>query len=458
VKLKVIDNLIKAVDYAHKMKVVIGDLNCFNIMVNNHGDIKLIDTDSYQVPGFAHSGRLLDDIRDYYYQGRVDENSDCYALSILSFNMLSFTHPFKGIHKKYMKMMDRIIHKIPIFVTDPDLIIPKCYEPISDPNLMNQFKKCYLNGERFLISLSDINANLIVIAVNQPSLVKKYEQHDLIITNVSGDVVIKSIFCSETRLVLETNSDFLVYDAKNKGYVSLIDTVSKTDYEQVFVGKKNILFRKGSHLFVHNGVRNFTKITSWSLPENNKYIFKQYDDIILVVDYDNMYKVFIDDAFGSIIKFTTTSAFGRGFQNYRSMIYNSGGKQNIFYNESGRDISIVNLPVKIQDLYQQRNVGMIQYLEKKDVKYKFFKVKDMKMHVSQNEIPQWSDFAYRFEKDGEGFIFMPVDDAIKIIRTQDFAEISELKCDLVSAQSVLRNTNSGLILHEDGKVWLLNKK
>ena len=171
IKIKIIENLIKAVEYAHSMKVIIGDLNCFNIMVNDKGDIKLIDTDSYQVPGFHHSGRLLDDIRDYFYQGRVNEQSDCYALSILSFNMLSFTHPFKGIHKQYMKLMDRIIHKLPVFINDPELTVPKCYEPIADPNLMGQYKRIYLNGERFVMSLSDINANLVVIAVNMNKMI-----------------------------------------------------------------------------------------------------------------------------------------------------------------------------------------------------------------------------------------------------------------------------------------------
>lgn len=456
VKVKIIESLIKAVDYAHKMKVVIGDLNCFNIMVNNNGDIKLIDTDSYQVPGFYHSGRLLDDIRDYYYQGRVDENSDCYALSILSFNLLAFTHPFKGIHKKYMKISDRIIHKIPVFANDPELIVPKCYEPINDINLMGQYKRFYLNGERFLMSLSDINANMLIIAINQPSLIKKYEQEDLVITALSGDIFVKNVFCTETKLIIETESDFLIYDAKNKGYVSMVDTVSKANYDQVFVGKTNILFRKDKQLFVHTGVGKFTELTSFIFPE--KYIFKQYEDILVVIDYDKMTKIFIDEVFGGIIKFTTMSVFGKGFQSYKGLVYNSGGKQLVFYNESGKEMSSVTLPVKIQDMYQNKNIGIIEYVEKKEIKYKFFKIKDLKISVSQNEIDYWSEFAFRLDKDGEGFIFKPVDDAIKIIRTQDFAEVSELKCDLVSSQSVLRNTNSGLVLLEDGKAWLLNKK
>jgi serine/threonine protein kinase len=456
VKLKVIENLIKALEYAHRMKVVVGDLNCFNVMVNNSGDIKLIDTDSYQVPGFFHSGRLLDDIRDFFYQGRVDENSDFYALSILSFNMLSFTHPFKGIHKQYMKLSDRVIHKIPVFANDSDLTVPKCYEPIQDPNLMGQFRRFYMNGERFLMSLSNINANLVVISVNQPSLVRKYEQDDLIITSVSGDIIVENVFCTDNQMVVETEKDFLIYNTKNKGYVTLADTISKAAYDQVFVGNTNILFRKGSSLFAYNKNSTITQINSFTFPA--KYIQKQYENILVVIDYDNMYKIFIDDVFGSVIKLSTVNVFGKGFQSYKSFMYNSGGKQNVFYNESGKEMSIVNLPVKIQDLYQQKNVGIIQYIEKKEIKYKFFKVKDLKLNVSQNEISNWSDFAFRADKDGEGFIFMPVDDAIKVVRTQDFAEVSELKCSLVSSESTLKNTNAGLILFDNQKIWLLNKK
>lgn len=456
IKLKIIDGLIKAVDYAHAMKVVIGDLNCFNIMVNKQGDIKLIDTDSYQVPGYYHSGRLLDDIRDYLYQGRIDDKSDCYALSILSFNMLSFTHPFKGIHKKYMKLSDRIIHKIPVFVNDSDLIVPKCYEAIQDPNLMGQFKRFYLNGERFVMSLSDINANLVVIAVNQPALVRKYEQDNLIITAISGGDFVKNIHCTDTKLVVETDIDFIIYDAKGHGYVTLADTVSKKDYDQVFVGNKNILFRKDKNLFVHTGVGKLSQINSYVLPD--KFFLKQYEDILVVVDYDKMTKIFIDEIFGSTIKITNVNVFGKGFQFYQSTIYNSDGKQNVFYNESGREISVVNLPVKIQDLHQNKNVGIIQFVEKKEIKYKFFKIKDLKLNVAQDELTGWSEFAYRPEKDGEGFIFMPQDDKILIVRTQDFASISELKCNLVSSESVLRNTGAGLVLLDNGKVWLLNKK
>lgn len=457
IKLIILENLIKAVEYAHHMKVVIGDLNCFNIMVNNHGSIKLIDTDSYETPGFNHSGRLLEEIRDYYYQGKIDNNSDFFALSIISFNMLAFLHPFKGVHKTYIKLSDRMIHQLPVFSGTADLKIPKCYEPINDSNLLGQFERFYLKGERFLMSLSNVNANMVVVKANIPSVVKSYEKNDLIITILLADKEIKNINCRENRMVLETEEDFYVYDTKNPRYVTLIDTISKKDYTHVFIGDQNVVLRKGRDLFLHQGINKISKITSFQLPEHALF-GKQYENILVVVDHDRMYKLFLDEVIAGTIRLTTLEVFGKGFQKNHSLLWNVGGKQNVFYNESGREMAIINLPTRIQDLYQERSLGMIQYIEKKQVKYKFFKIKDNKLNVAQDEFSNWNHFTCRIDKSGEGLIFAPVDDGIKILRTQDFAQVGELKCDLVSSESVLKNTNSGLILLENGKVWLLNKK
>ena len=455
VKLKIIEQLIKATNYAHKMDIVIGDLNCLNIMVNNKGDVKFIDTDSYQTPGSKHSGRLLEDIRDYYYQGKIDSKSDFFALSVLAFNMLAFIHPFKGVHKTYLKISDRMIHKIPVFVNDPDLKIPKCYEPINDNNLLDQFKKLYLKAERFMLSLSDVDAGGLIVPLNKPSVVTKYEQEELIITTILEHGNVINIFCSMNQLIIETNDSYMIYNSKNKGYLTILNTISKNDYDEAYVGDKNILFVKNKSLYGYvNG--KITKITSFELPA--KHLIRQYGNILCVVGEDCMYKLFIDDMFGSNIKFSTLSVFGKGFKNYNSLVYNAGGKQNIFYNENGSEVSVLSFPVKVDDVLQEGNVGIYQYLENKTIKYKLFKTHNLKVSVSQNPILQWYNFAYRRDASGEGFIFLPCDDTIRILRTQDFAEVSNLNCNLVSSSSVLKNTGSGLVLLESGKVWLLNKK
>ena len=131
-KRKTAQKLIDAVDYAHKNKIVAGDFNQYNILINKKGDIRLIDTDSYQTPAHKHSGILLDDIRDFLYGGTVSKNSDFFALSVMLFYSFTYTHPFKGIHKKYKKISDRMVQKIPIFRKDPNLKIPKVYQAVAD--------------------------------------------------------------------------------------------------------------------------------------------------------------------------------------------------------------------------------------------------------------------------------------------------------------------------------------
>jgi len=454
-KLKIIEQLIKAIKYAHDLNIVIGDLNCFNIMMNNSGDIKLIDTDSYQTPGNVHSGRMMDEIRDYLYQGKIDKNSDFFALSILAFNMLSFTHPFKGIHKKYLKISDRMIHKIPIFVSDSDLKHPKCYEPIQDKNFMGQFERYYLRGERFLLSLTDVNPNLVVMAINKPSNVVKYDKGDLIITNVFDGDDLKRVLTSDNHLIVETKNEFKLFNARNKGYVTMTDIILKKDYDKVYVGHKNILLKKGNELYVYNGKGKTTKL---NFKFADKYIEKQFEDILLIVEEDRMYKIFIDETITSNIKISAINVYGKGFQKNNGLMYNSGGGQNIFYNEAGKEIAVLNSPIRINDLYQDKNIGIVQYRENSEMKYKLFKIEKMKLNISGDEIEGFSNFAFRKNPDGEGFVFIPRDNKISIIRTQDFSEVSQMDCDLVSTESVIKNTNSGLILLEEGKVWLLNKK
>ena len=168
--------------------------------------------------------------------------------------------------------------------------------------------------------------------------------------------------------------------------------------------------------------------------------------------------IFIDETLSTIVKVSQLSVYGKGFQSYNSLIYNTGGKQQLFYNESGREMSIVSSPLAIRDIYQQSNIGMVQYTEKSETKYKLFKIKDSKINIASAEMSGWSNFCFRKTESHEGFIFIPKDDSIGIYRSQDFAEISDMKCDLVTSESVLKNTNAGIVLFEEGKVWLLNKK
>lgn len=463
VKMKIIEKLIAAVKYAHKENVIIGDLNPFNILVNEKGVIKLIDTDSYETPGFPHSHILLDEIRDYYYQGRVGKESDYFALSILTFNMLAFLHPFKGMHKIYKKIGDRMIQKLPVFIGDPDITIPKCYEPIQDKNFMDQFKKFYLNGERFLLSLNGVDDSVIATSpLAKPSLVKKYEQDDLIITMINQGAEIVNIFFLNKQGVVETTTEYIIYDSSNKGYLSLKHRVNKANWDKVFIGNENILMKKGSELWHYKNDGSIEIMKNFKFPP--KHIITQMGNILIVIGPDDMYKLFIDQIGAGTVITEHVGVYGKGFNNNTGFIHNSGGKQNIFFN-SGKNISIVPAPVaQINGVYQDKNVGIIQYIEKSKVKFKFFKIDGLKIKISNSDLDAITNFAFfpnvdsRGKLESEGMIFLPFDGGIKIYRTNDFEEIGQMKLDLVSEQSVLQKTDSGIILWEDNTICLLNRK
>ncbi|MEK6828517.1 MAG: RIO1 family regulatory kinase/ATPase [Nanoarchaeota archaeon] len=464
VKMKIIEKLIAAVKYAHKENVVIGDLNPFNILVNDKGVVKFIDTDSYETPGHPHSHILLDDIRDYYYQGRVNKDSDFFAMSILTFNMLSFLHPFKGMHKTYKKIGDRMIHKLPVFINDPDITIPKCYEPIQDKNFMDQFKKLYLQGERFLLSLTGVDGSIIATSpLAKPSLVKKYEQDDLLITMILQDSdEILNIKFLDKKGVIETESEFIIYDSSNKGYLTLKHRINKTGWDKIFIGNENILLKKGDELWSYKNDNSVELMKNFKFP--SVHIITQMEDILVVIGPDDMYKLFIDKIGAGTVMTEHIGVYGKGFSNHSGFIHNSGGKQNVFYN-SGKNLSIVSSPVtQLNGVYQKKNVGIIQYVENKKMRFKFFKIDNLKIKISNIDLDGISNFAFlpnvdsKGKVDVEGTIFYPADDKIFIYRTNDFEKVGEMNCGIVTSQSVIHKCDAGIIVWDENTVALLNKK
>ncbi|MGB0932167.1 MAG: protein kinase domain-containing protein, partial [Chitinophagales bacterium] len=153
-KWKIAHQIQAAITQAHQHQIVIGDLSGLNILVNDKGVVKFIDVDAYQTPIQPHSAVLYDEIRDHYYQGKVSQDSDHFAFAVILFQLLAYIHPFKGIHSTYKTLADRMIHQIPVFAKDARLKTPKCYRPIANPILQQQFEAIFMNGHRAPLQLS----------------------------------------------------------------------------------------------------------------------------------------------------------------------------------------------------------------------------------------------------------------------------------------------------------------
>lgn len=451
IKQIIAENLIQAVKIAHKNNIVIGDLNQYNVLVNLKGEIKLIDTDSYKIPGYSHSGLLLEEIRDYLYHGIVNKNSDYFALSVLLFYLFTFTHPFKGIHQKYKKLSERMIHKIPVFANDSQLTVPKCYQAIQDSKLQNCFNKLYLDGERFLINLNGKNIDTKNIYI--PS-VKKIHENEISISHIKENTNIINVAFENNGGYIETGDRFIIYSATFKGHLEHRFDVLKSDFEQVFVGNKNVLAIKDNMLYHYRKNNDFVQLENFRIEKAMHP--HQFENILLLIGNKQMYKIYIDEILNHSIKNQRIEIFGEAFSHHSGLIQNSGGVQRIFYN-TGKDIATVKSVKNIKSIYQKNNIGMIRYVENNQLKNKYFKITGLNQELAKDDNENFTHFAFMPTSKKDGFIFEANDLGISILRSEDFQIVSKLDVQAVSSQTLLFYTKSGIIAWEDDSVLLINK-
>lgn len=461
VKQKVIKELVASVRSAHALDVIIGDLNQYNIMCNVHGDIKMLDVDSYGTSKHVHSGVMLDEIRDYYYQGKVTKNSDYFALSILVFSMLTFTHPFKGVHKVWKKISDRMLQKLPVFKKDPDLILPRVYEAMKSGPVLDQFERLYMNKvERFIIDIepSQVASIIATAQLPKPSSITKYTQKELTIQEVlSADI--EDVYAYGGRLLVRTKEDHRLYDCSNKGYIVLLSIMPRTEWDSLYLGKEAMLGLKGGDLFIQpkrNG--SFLPVRNYKLQKGAHII--QMESMLFILEDERLVKLDIDDGYGDVVKYTADQVFTKSFNLFGGFFLRTGANQLFYHMEKGRPM-ISKMPFNLAALYQVGDVGMIKYIEKDKKKTrvvnKYFKVKGDSVLISSRDADEVYKFGYQ-SNGSDGFIYQPQDSFLRIIRTQDFEEVARHELDIVSIQSVVKHTQSGILVWEGDRIWLVNKR
>lgn len=472
VKEKISKQLTEAVLLAHSHQINIGDLSGLNVLVNDTGDIKLIDVDSYQVPGIPHSNKLLEEIRDYLHGGQVTTNSDFFALSVVIFNYLTHLHPFKGIHNKYNTLAERMIHKKPVFVTDKDLIIPKCYEKLTDKFLTDQFERLYIGGERFLLSLNKVAFQNI----GKKFLTQVLSEKEVILQNIFNGETIEYANFNLNLGMIRTAKEFIVFDVSNKGTVKGKIRISRNDFDDVFIGKINIVLLKQNRLFVLN--KNATQIIPidmrYLLPApdvlssihniqpilnielDRKARFVHINNYLISIEEDVMRKINLDVVKYNEIATEKIPVYGPGFMIHNGVIQNVGGIQYLHY-YTGKNLSVSRLPIISRGVYQQNDVGIIQYEENKKVHFKYYQINNMNFSLGP-ETDMLYHFAYRGDNLKDGLLFLPKDDKIEVVRAMDFYKLAEIDCSIISSDTRLFNTSSGIIAINENEAWVINKR
>jgi len=451
-KQKIAIKLIETLKYAHQNGIVIGDFNQYNVLVTHRAEVRLIDTDSFQTPENQHSGLVLEDIRDYLYGGKISRNADYFALSVLLFYLFTHTHPFKGIHKTVKGLMNRMIQRIPIFKKDPDLKVPKCYLPMKTGGFFAQFERHYIAGERFLISMLSADYQYISTKIQIP--VQKITRGELQIKPILENTQVQELYFTQHLGVLYTADNYLIFSGKQKGQLIEQDRISRKNWDDIYLTGERIFLRRAEKLFFYQSSTEIIEIRNFKFEK--EFDAQLYGNVLLVLGAQTMTWLYLDDYYKQTIKSKRTEVFSPAFRITGSFSFNSGGVMRIFYNIGG-EIAGVKLPVAVKQIQQKANVGMVQYIENQKVINKYFRIDGLKFQLQSENLDEISDFAYMPSSKNLGYIFEPADNKILVKRSLDFTEVSQIDCDLVTAQSKLQSNRAGIILWENERVYLLNK-
>ncbi len=439
IKNKISNELISIIKEAHSKNIVIGDFNPYNIFINPHGDIQILDVDSFETPALKHSGRLLDDIRDHYYLGKVSRQSDYYALAVNVFRLLTYVHPYKGVHNIWKQLEERAIKRISVLSNDTDLIIPAFYEPIGSKALEMQFKRIFEDGERFLIQVDQI------ITIKKPQTVIQTNRTNIMVKVISDNVI--DFYFNETLGYIKTDTISELYDCTFKGNLSLTGKINNTDYDSLWVGNKNILRVNDNQLYYHHDL-----IINFKIPENFRVI--QLDHILFGVDWENIYHIYPDKIINKTISWSKIPSWGRGFKFEFSPIQLTGGIARTHF-RYGDAINSVKLPLNAKNLNLKGNTGVITYFEDEKIKHNWFCINGLNL-VMCKETEEIFSFAVK-QTTGTAFVFVPKDGKIEILRTPDFSEVDSIEFDVCTAQSQIFLTRSGLLLLENKILYLINR-
>jgi hypothetical protein len=344
-----------------------------------------------------------------------------------------------------------MIHKVPVFLDDPQLKIPKCYQPIGKSEIQNLFNDMYLDGERFLLSL---NGCSIPAQILKPVLKTVLESDKHLITNILKNEIIRNVCFNQYIGYMETDKHFHIFSSKLKGKFNSLFELERKDADQVFLGKENIIVRKKENLYWLQE-KGFTEIKNFVIPDDG-YI-NQLDNILMVIGQGQMFWLYIDEILNNSIRNKRTEIFTEAFSFHSGLIQNTGGVKRIFYN-TGKDIASVKVDRPIKRIFQQGRAGIVQYIENTIVLNRYFKISGLNFEILDSDPEAFIEFGFMEADKENGFIFEPGENKLVIKRTSDFKIISEIECDLISIQSAIFYTNAGIIIWNMDKIFLMNQK
>ncbi len=143
VRLRIAGDLADLVRTIHGAGALVVDLHEGNVLIDGSGAPVLVDTSSWQLPGFGATA-LQDAVRDRHATG-FDEGTDWFAFAVTVAQLLLGVHPYRGTHPTLATIDERMRARVSVFAPDVRLP-PMCPSPDVVPSPWRDWLQDVLDG------------------------------------------------------------------------------------------------------------------------------------------------------------------------------------------------------------------------------------------------------------------------------------------------------------------------
>ena len=218
--IKLMRKIQEGVQAVHQAGVLIVDLNEMNFLVSHDFSTPyFIDVDSYQTTQYPATA-IMPSVRDPLVHG-VDftEDSDWFSFAVVSFQLLTGIHPYKGKHPSVKGLEDRMKAGISIF--DPEVKIPKvAYGLAVVPDVYKDWYEALFVDRKRFAPPADLQAVIILRTV-----IRKITGTD------NFDVTALAEFTKDIRAVFSGGGHVVV----QAGYEMFVDKRMAGDWQPAVV-------------------------------------------------------------------------------------------------------------------------------------------------------------------------------------------------------------------------------
>lgn len=428
-KISILEKMKDATEYLHSQEILIGDFNCYNLFFSLKGEILFVDVDSYSELNNPRPAVLLEEIRDFT-SSVISKNTDIYAFDVLSFWSLTHLHPFKYVAAGNSENLEQRMRANKSMLSNiPNIKIPPIYNPL--PTILeSQFKEIF-NGRRYFIDFNNVPTQ-VNVQINNTVI----SSSSLSIQEIEKDII--QMFTCGNRIAVQTNKEWHIYDGSNTKALNLKHVLVNPDL--VFPSNNNYCKVLKDNLYSSKGdlIRSLT----------NCYYYYQNGQLFILDYYNDAAYIYNIDEQLIGIGNIRHSVFAKSIV-IRQAIIQDFGKVKMSGRLMNKNLSLFTIPHSTKDLIIENEFVCLESIENGKI------VTTLNKIVGTNLAKiLYTNTLTNFTNKGD-IIFIPEDNNILVYNLGNLIE--KLDCPSTTS-SKLHICNAGIVMLENNKLYLLNKK